>query len=89
MSEENKNIIENDGETVNESADNTVNESETVYFSTSPDEATQIDNLDNREQAQEENIKPKRRVSIKTLVVSLIAVAVATLILTYSICSSI
>ena len=89
MSEENKNIIENDGETVNESADNTVNESETVYFSTSPDEASQIDNLDNREQAKEENIKPKRRVSIKTLVVSLIAVAVATLMLTYSICSSI
>lgn len=83
MSEENKNIFdENNSDSTEQES---VNETDTVYFSQEPVEPTE--NLNNNE-AQSVPKKEKKRVSIKALVISIIAVAVASVMLTYSICSA-
>ena len=82
MSEENKNIFDDN---TNDSADkNNINENDTVYFSSEPTESTE--NFENNNTPIK---KEKKRISIKALVVSLVAVAVASVMLTYSICSAI
>ena len=88
MSEENKNLANNNNEDESDGViiepDSTgESESDTVYFG------------DNQSDAIEDDCggippikKEKRRISIKAFVISLIAVIVATVMLTYSICSS-
>lgn len=83
MSDENKNFTNDNAD--DGSSDNKIeiNDTDTVYFSEAP-----MNNEPNEKSEEQPQIKPKRHVSIKTFVVALIAVILATLMLTYSICSA-
>ena len=87
MSEENKNVFDESNAESNEQSN--VAESDTVYFSAAPSESEIVEeNKDNNYNSNLSIKKDKKRVSIKTLLISVIAVAVASVMLTYSICSS-
>ena len=87
MSEENKNVFDENNIESNEQ-DN-VTENDTVYFSAAPSESEIVEeNKDNNYNSNLSIKKDKKRISIKTLLISVIAVAVASVMLTYSICSS-
>ena len=90
MSEENKDLFENDNNEISDDKQNFADDSttnsadmpDTVYF-------TDIsDTSENDVKGEKTNKKEKRRVSVKALVISLIAVAVASVMFTYSICSA-
>ena len=90
MSEENKNLFgDNNNNESNAEAENAYASvdatGDTVYFSDSSSESQ--DNGENLP-AEITKKKEKRRISIKAFVISLIAVAVAAVMLTYSICSA-
>ena len=96
MAEENKNILNdnesNDNQEIfehqNSSSDDYVanEESDTIYF-TGESQNTQDNNNDNQDNDKKPK-KEKRGISIRTFVISLIAVLVASVMLTYSICST-
>lgn len=77
MSEENKNSFNEEN---NEQAEFVESENDTIDF-------TNAQAQENTEKSESVK-KDKRRVSVKALIISLIAVAVASVMLTYSICSA-
>jgi len=82
--EENNNFDENNSNNVNETnaEQDFVNDTDTVYFSDPPSNENREDGAVPLKQ------KEKRRISIKAFVISLIAVCVASVMLTYTICSA-
>ena len=88
MLEENKNNLNENNDTdqnVERNADIEEN-TETIYFA---DKSEQNENSEvNIEEKKQSSKKEKRHISIKTLIISLIAVAVASVMVTYSICSA-
>ena len=84
MSEENKdftNDASNNDSSTNESIE--ITDADTVYFSEAP-----LDNEPNEKNEEPAPKKSKHHISIKTFAVALIAVILATVMLTYSICSA-
>ena len=87
MSEENKNLFEEnnnfDENDVTTPEKNLGNDADTIYFS-----EPSIDESQNYSNEFQSNKKIKRSISVKALIISLIAVCVASVMLTYTICSS-